>query len=174
MQLLTAKELTTLKTTAQSMYSALEIVEDVFCSTLDTTLVALTSKRAIAGYKAVYSVIMIILLCCQYVYIWLRHEFADPTTKPPIIGELVIPAPIPDQEPESIPDPWVEPDMITLLVPEISIDFLSEKDEVQPAIAGLLPPASPVKTPRKRTKKAEGTTTAKKSTRKRKEVVATV
>lgn len=169
--MLTTREINNLKTTATAMYSALEIVEDVFCSTLDTTLVALTSKRAIAGYKAVYSILMILALCCQYAYLWLRREFADPTTKPPIVGELVTPV-IPQGEQESIPVPWQEPEVVTVLV-EKFVDDLGSVGE-QPAIAGLLPPASPTKTPRKRAVKKEGTPTPKKTTRKRKEAVGTV
>lgn len=169
MQLLTTREIKNLKTTVTAMYQALEIVEDVFCSTLDTTLVALTSKRAIAGYKAVWA-------CCELVYLLgvicflSLKQWLDPLSRPAIVGELVVPAPI--QEPESIPDPWTTPKTVTVLVEKFVEDMGSVGE--QPAIAGLLPPASPTKTPRKRSTKKDGTTTPKKSTPKRKGAVATV
>jgi ABC-type Na+ efflux pump permease subunit len=71
---------------------AYRIVEEKTEKVIDSLLVALTSRRAIAGYKALYSILAIIGLCIVYAALWLKQELlTDPRNKPPIVGELVIP-----------------------------------------------------------------------------------
>lgn len=151
MQLLTDREINNLKTTGRAMIDATEILLDWGTISAGSLLNlgitvhrSLTSKRAIAGYKAVWA-------CCQLVYLLgvacflSLKKWVDPLSRPAILGELVIPT---TKEPKSIPDPWESPS-------EFSVVTATDPVCEQPAIA-LLPPATPAKKARKpRVKKVD-------------------
>ena len=167
MQLLTAKETAYLKMTGSAMIEATEILLDWSEIALGSSINlgiqvhrALTSDRAISGYKAVYSILMIILLCLQYSAIWIYQAVIEKVdSKPPIIGELV-------EKPESIPDPWqTEPTLS--LIPGRAETAISELSP----IAGFLPPATSPKTRAKKESATTATKTPRKTRKPKNEVV---
>lgn len=165
MQLLTQHEISTLKMTESAMIDATETLIDWGTIVLGSSVnlgiqvhKVFTSDRAISGYKAIYSILMIILLCCQYAIIWVSDQFSDPRKKPPIVGELVSAV----KKSEIVPDPWQT---------ELTVSLIPGKGEeiAEPSpVIGFLPPAtSPApKTRKTRTKKAGSPSTAPKTARK--------
>lgn len=160
MQVLTEKQVQQLNITAQSAWDALVLVEDAFCHAVDRVLVALTSERAIAGYRLLWFIVSeltIIAWMLMKLGVTVFQQWANG------LVESCLEQPVEESVQEAIAPVTEEPSPDVWDAPTQTVCLLASEVVVSAPVMPLMAPAPEVVDvqPKRRKTAAKKTTTRK-------------
>lgn len=133
-QVLTAHQVRQLAITARAAYEAAEILEDRTCAVLDRVLCALTSDRAIAGYKLAWYVAKNVAQIS-----WMTGVLLFTLGREWINKFVASCLEVPTTEPESTPEPAITDDDDVWAAAVEPVQAIATPPAPKPVL--LLPPA---------------------------------